>query len=272
LQRLERLEEKITAPVPQIDEMVRLRTMSEIMSNLRGPVVQEQPRESMKDSFALMTTMFAFAEKVVGKGGGGADISWMDVLKSAIDNGAIQEIAKNGIQFGAPKPPAQVQANPAQRQISPAPPQPVPENIPSDMIRIPIGNGQFLNVPTAIHARLNETVLTLCRRARTNANDSEKCQPPGYVDFVLDELEDIDASGSLSVQIVGNEGSLALLNEAFPVTLPYKVWFDELLSECRKAIAGDADGSSENCAPGFPTGNHAGNAQDHAGLDTAGEA
>jgi hypothetical protein len=265
LTRIESLEQRlIQPPGTPPDRIAEMKNMAELMVLLRPPPVPiPEPKNTMQETLALVTAILSISKEIGGDGGGGGTM-W-DAL-GKIAPGLMENAAKM-------LPPQQPQAQPAPQQIEHrevSPPSQRPGNgngNPNhDAIVAEINGGaEMFGIPPAMFARLRESVLLLCRRARAGSD------PRGYVDFILDEIDDIGAALQLPVSLAETLLAQADLDvkmkSAFPMTVPFDEWFSELLKLCREAIEHDnhgaADGDSRE-----PTGQHPGNAQDHAAFDT----
>jgi len=273
LTRMESLETRLTQvpPPTQLDPFAAMEKMSVVFANLKPAAPPPESKNTMQDTIALVTAIVTLSKEIGGDGGGAGSNMW-DAIKSILP-GAIEHAGKMMPQVAPPG--TEIQPDP--RQISapqnqpPPRPQPMQNRHPqTSNIDAEINRGaELFGIPPQMFFRLRETIILLCRRARSNAD------PRGYVDLILDELDDIGGElqlpASLATTLLDMPDLDARLKDAFPVMVPYERWFSNLLQACREAIANECDGASDGVA-GQPARVHPGNAQDHAEIDPGGEA
>jgi hypothetical protein len=266
LTRMESLETRLSQqPVPaQLNPFEAMEKMSVVFANLKPRDPPPEPKNTMQETLAMVTAILTISKEIGGGGDGGT--MW-DMIGKVLP-GAIEHAGKI-----LPQIQAQPQSTPEQprQQIPQQSQQPQSQpNLSPLQIEIQTGADMF-GIPPPLFARLRESVILLCRRARSNN------AAIGYVDFILDELDDIGQALQLPVSLaetlLSQPDLLDTMHKAFPMTAPYHVWFGELLEACRKEIAGDeCDAGLENEPVGQSRGANSHNIEDHAVTDTGGKA
>lgn len=266
LTRLESLETRLStvAPATPPDRIAEMKNMAELMVLLRPPPLPE-PKNTMQDSLAMVTAILAISKEVGGGGDGGTMWDMLGKIAPSLMENAAKMIPQP--RTDAPPQPEQ----PLPQIQSPNPPPQNQQNLSPLQIEIQSG-AELFGIPPQMFARLRETVILLCRRARSEN------EPSGYVDLILDELDEIGGALQLPVSLaetlLARDDLFDTMMRAFPMMGPYGPWFSQLLDACRKEITADECASDclETSTVGRSRGTNSHDTQDNAVADKAGEA